>query len=112
MKRRNLMKAIPKCINCKVNMKSTTIKLGQAKADAWRCPKCKEELIHPEVAQRALLESKLRKGVKVKVGQLNKAPYVRFPKEFEVVVKKGDEVFIFLEGKDEIKLKVKHAQGG
>ena len=112
MKKRNLKNAVPMCINCNIIMKHTIIKLGEVKADAWRCPKCKEEIIHPDVAQRALLESKLRKGVKVKVGQLNKAPYVRFPKEFEAVVKKGDEVFVFLEGKDEIKLKVKHAQSG
>ena len=102
------MAPIPKCIHCQINMDTIEIMLGEVQARAWRCPKCGEEIIHPEDAQRALLEAKLRKGIKVKVGMLNQAPYVRFPKAFETVIHKGDEVSIILEGPDEIKLKVNH----
>lgn len=108
MRRRNIEKALPGCIHCQSEMAITSITIGDIEARAWKCVKCGEEIIHPEDAQLALIQSKLKKGIKVKVGLLNKAPYVRFPKEFGSLVHKGDEVSIFLEGPDEIKLKVRH----
>ena len=99
---------IPKCIHCQIGMTQSVIKLGTIDALAWRCPQCSEEIINPEDAEQALLEAKLRKGITVKVGTLNKAPYVRFPKAFESVIHKGDEVAIILDGPDEIRLKVTH----
>jgi hypothetical protein len=88
-------------------MKEKTLTLGDIRVRAWRCPKDKEETIHPEDAQKALLLNKLKKkGVKVKIGILNKAPYLRFPKEFNKILKKGDEVVVRVVSGDLIELEI------
>lgn len=95
----------PHCYKCGSEMKAKTIKLGDIQVRAWSCPKDEEEIIHPEDAQKALLLNKLKKkGVKVKVGILNKAPYLRFPKEFNNIIKKGDEVIVRVVSGDIIEL--------
>jgi hypothetical protein len=85
----------PHCYKCGSPMNKVTIKLGEISVRAWRCKKDGEEVIHPEDAQKALLLNKLKKeGIKLKIGILNKAPYLRFPKEFKELIKKGDEVTV------------------
>jgi hypothetical protein len=85
----------PHCFRCGSLMRPKTLRLGDIEVRAWRCSKDKEEIIHPEDAQKALLLNKLKKqGVKVRIGILNEAPYLRFPKEFRDIVKKGDEVLV------------------
>jgi hypothetical protein len=76
-------------------MKPNSIRLGGIHVRSWRCPKDGEEILHPEDAEFALTINKLRRhGIKVKVGILNKAPYIRFPKEFNTLLQKGDEVTV------------------
>jgi hypothetical protein len=89
------------CFRCGSTMKPRSIKLGDVSVRSWRCPKDGEEILHPKDAQKALFLNKLKKrGVKVKIGILNKAPYLRFPKAFLDILKKGDEVIIkVVEGK-------------
>lgn len=108
MKDTKLEDGVPKCIACKQNMKVVNVKLGNNPLRAWRCSKCGEEIIHPVDAQKALVLAKLKKRHDVKVGILNRAPYVRFPKEFGNVVHKGDVISILLESPKDIRLKVKH----
>lgn len=108
MKRRKLEDAKPICAVCRKGMDPIKLKIGEMGARAWRCPKCGEEIIHPEDAQLALIMAQLKKGMVVKVGILNDAPYVRFPKDFGHIIRKGDIVSIFMETTDEIRLKVRH----
>ncbi len=76
-------------------MRPKAIRLGGISVRAWRCPKDGEEIVHPDDAEFALTLNKLRRrGIKVKIGMMNKAPYIRFPKEFNILVQKGDEVLV------------------
>jgi hypothetical protein len=85
----------PHCFRCGTSMKPRAIRLGGISVRAWRCPKDGEEILHPDDAELALTLNKLRRqGVKVKIGILNKAPYIRFPKEFGRILVKGDEVIV------------------
>jgi ribosomal protein L37AE/L43A len=90
--KKDLEEGKPICIKCKKAMKAVQIKLGKVNARAWRCSKCGEEILHPLDAEKALLMAKLKKGIKLKVGILNKAPYVRFPKGFSKLLRKGETV--------------------
>ena len=110
MKPRKLEDAKPICAVCKKGMDAITLKVGEIDARAWRCPKCGQEIIPPEDARLALIMTQLKKGVEVKVGMLNDAPYVRFPKDFGRIIRKGDIVSIFMETASEIRLKVKRAE--
>ena len=85
----------PYCFRCGNSMKPKSIRLGGISVRAWRCPKDGEVILHPDDAELALMLNKLRRqGVKVKIGTLNKAPYIRFPKEFSRILVKGDEVVV------------------
>ena len=110
MKERKLDDGMPICIMCDIKMKPVKVTLSDNEVRAWRCSKCSEEIIHPEDAQLALIMAQLKKGVEVKVGILNEAPYVRFPKSFSHVIQKGDVVSIFLETANDIRLKIKHTE--
>ena len=110
MKRRKLEDAKPICAVCRKGMEPIKLKIGEIEARAWRCPKCGQEIIHPEDAQLALIMAQLKKGVEVKVGILNDAPYVRFPKDFGNIIHKGDIITVFMETTSEIKMVVKRAE--
>jgi hypothetical protein len=110
MRPRKLEDAKPVCAVCKKGMEPVKLKIGEIDARAWRCPKCAQEIIHPEDAQLALIMAQLKKGVDIKVGTLNDAPYVRFPKDFGHIIQKGDIITVFMEAADEIRLKVKHSE--
>ncbi len=110
MKERKLENGTPVCVTCEEEMKAVKATISGTDVRAWRCSKCGEEIIHPEDAQRALTIAQLKEGVEVKVGMLNEAPYVRFPKDFEYLIHKGDIVSIIPEAEDVIKLKVKHPE--
>ncbi len=85
----------PHCFRCGTSMKPRTVLLGKMSVRAWRCPKDGEEILHPEEAELALTLNKYHlQGVKIKIGTLNKAPYIRFPKLFGIILKKGDEVVV------------------
>jgi hypothetical protein len=85
----------PHCFRCGTSMKPKSLRLGGIQVRTWRCPKDGEEILHPEDAEFALTINKLRRhGIKVKVGMLNKAPYIRFPKAFNILFQKGDEVTV------------------
>jgi ribosomal protein L37AE/L43A len=103
---RELEKGKPICIKCKKVMKQTKIRLGETKVRAWRCSKCGEELIHPLDAEEALLLAKLKKGVKLKVGVLNKAPYIRFPKEFSKLLRKGEIISVAAKAPNQLSVKI------
>jgi len=107
MKHRKLEDAKPICAACRKGMDPIKLKVGDIDARAWRCTKCGQEIIHPQDAQVALIVNQLKKGVDVKVGTLNGAPYVRLPKDFGHILRKGDIVSVFLETAGEIRLKVK-----
>ena len=85
----------PHCFRCGTSMKPRMVLLGKMSIRAWRCPKDGEEILHPEEAELALTLNKYHlQGVKLKIGMLNKAPYIRFPKKFGMILKKGDEVIV------------------
>ena len=90
--KKDLEEGKPTCIKCKKAMEPVQIKLGTINARAWKRSKCGEEILHPLDTEKALLMAKLKKGIKLKVGILNKAPYVRFPKEFHKLLHKGETV--------------------
>jgi len=97
----------PHCFRCGTSMRPNSIRLGGIPVRTWRCPKDNEEILHPEDAEYALTMNKLRrKGVKVKIGILNKAPYIRFPKEFNRLLQKGDEVFVKVVSAKQIELRI------
>lgn len=106
---RPISEATPACIRCGLLMRAGSITLQGIRVKSWRCPKDGEELIEPQGAERALVLNKLRRGIEVKVGELNGAPYVRFTKEFEGFVHKGDTASIVLAAPDEIRLKLRHS---
>lgn len=103
---RDMERGKPICIKCKKAMVPTEIKLGEITTRAWRCTRCREELIHPLDAEQALLLAKLRKGIKVKVGWLNRAPYLRLPKEFSKLLRKGDVISVTASSTDKLFLKI------
>ena len=98
-----------KCYKCGNLMKASTTKLCDFTVRSWRCHKCGEEVLHPEDAQKALFINKMKKrGVKLKVGMLNKAPYIRFPKAFLDLLQKGDQVEIKVISNNEMRIKISH----
>jgi len=107
--KRDLWEGQPKCPNCGKLMNRTKVSLSGISVRAWRCPKCKEEALHPLDAEKALIVNKLKKiGIEVKVGELKEGPYVRFPKELSSVIKKGDIALIQAKALDEFLIKIKH----
>lgn len=111
MRKRDLWEGRPKCPNCNKWMDRTIIYLDGIRVRAWRCPKCKEEALHPIDTEKALLINKLKKqGIAVKVGELREGPYVRFPKEFATIIHKGDTALIRARSKDEFLIKIKHGR--
>jgi DNA-directed RNA polymerase subunit RPC12/RpoP len=110
LKERKLEDGTPVCITCSKKMKAVKVTISGTEARAWRCSKCGEEIIHPEDAQLALILAQLKEGVEVRVGILNEAPYVRFPKDFNHIIHKGDVVSIILETENDIRLKVRHPE--
>ena len=85
--------------------KSAAFLAGQ-RVRAWKCGSCGEEIAHPLDAQAALSLNKLKCGVGLKVGELNKAPYVRFTKDFSVVLRKGAHAVATLLSPTEIRIKL------
>tara|TARA_Y100000310_G_C20699965_1_gene828823 strand:+ start:1001 stop:1318 length:318 start_codon:yes stop_codon:yes gene_type:complete len=69
-----------KC-ECKGMMKKTQLKWKGIEVRGWVCSKCKEELIHPEDAQKALNIEKARKknALKVKLRKVGKSNVVTVP---------------------------------
>jgi hypothetical protein len=85
----------PHCFRCGNTMKPKSIRLGGISVRAWKCPKDGEVILHPNEAELALTINKYHlQGVKLKIGMLNKAPYIRFPKKFGLIIKKGEEVIV------------------
>ena len=96
------------CFRCGSSMKPNSIKLGDISVRSWRCPKDGEEILHPRDAQKALLINKIKKrGLELKIGILNNAPYLRFPKGFFAFFQKGDEVIVKVVSEKVIKLELK-----
>lgn len=108
-KKGDVWEGMPECFHCGTLMsKRTIVEIGGQKCRAWQCPKDGEEIVHPGDAQDALAANKLKHGVKLKVGELNKAPYVRFTKEFSKLLHKGGEVIATMVSPNEFKLKIVH----
>jgi len=85
----------PHCFRCGTSMKPSSVRIAGISVRSWRCPKDGEEILHPEEADLALTINKLKRhGIKVRIGILNKAPYIRFPKEFNKLLHKGDEILV------------------
>jgi hypothetical protein len=100
-----------RCFQCGTSMKPSSMILGEISVRSWLCPKCGEEVLHPDDAQKALFINKMKKrGVKLKVGILNKAPYIRFPKAFLALLQKGDQVEIKVISSNEMRIKISHDQ--
>lgn len=85
-----------KCIKCGGWAEEITLVVDGFRMRAWKCNKCGEEYLHPEDAEKALILSKYKKGIKVKVGALGESTIVRIPKELAHVLglTKGKEVEI------------------
>lgn len=95
----------PICPSCGKKMQPTTLTLSGRKLRGWKS-ECGEEIIHPQDAQQALAANKLKLGVKLKIGELNKAPYLRFTKDFSELLRKGSEAIASQISPDEIRLKI------
>ena len=74
----------------------------------WLCTKCKREYYSGDI-EKVLVYNKLKKmGIKVKIGIINKGPYVRLPKEVFSIIHKGDTATIRAKSKDEFLIKITH----
>lgn len=90
-------------------MKPSSVRIAGISVRSWRCPKDGEEILHPEEAELALTINKLkRRGITVKIGILNKAPYIRFPKEFNILLHKGDEIVVKMISAKTMEMSVVH----
>jgi hypothetical protein len=90
------MKEKMKCVKCDDWAEETTVVVDGFKMRAWRCSECREEYLHPEDAEKALILNKYKKGKKVKIGKLGESTIVRIPKELAQALgfTKGTEVKI------------------
>lgn len=91
-----------KC-ECGGSMEKIQMKWKNIEVKGWKCKKCKEELINPIDAQRALEIEKARKEnkLKVKLRRVGKSDVVTVPsiiKEMENL-KSGQELEWSIEGK-------------
>jgi hypothetical protein len=98
-------KGSPACPTCGKKMQPTTTTLAGQKVRAWKS-ECGEEIIHPQDAQKALTANKLKLGIKLRIGELNKAPYVRFTKDFSELLRKGGEAIVSQVSPNEIRIKI------
>ena len=97
------------CHNDNHKMNKTKVVIEGMSVRAWKCPKCKETVLHPGDAQKMLVFNKLKHGIPVKVGKLGEALMVRIPKEFAQFysIQKGGG--LILKGEDESRFEVKVA---
>jgi hypothetical protein len=110
VKEKDIWDATLRCPTCGKPMRKSVGKLGGTSVRMWKCS-CGDGAVHPEDAEKALTANKLRLGVRLKIGELNKAPYVRFSKDFSDLLHKGSEAVASMVSPDEIRLKiVKRAQ--
>lgn len=106
-KKKEFFDASFSCPSCgrQLTKRGSTLLAG-IKCRTFECVHCGDGIVHPEDAQRALDANKLRAGIRLKVGELNRAPYVRFTKEFSAVLHKGAQAIASLVSPDEIRLKI------
>lgn len=104
--KRDLWDAEHRCANCDSQMKKDFMSMEGMKVRAWKCPKCKEIVLHPEDAQKMLVFNKIKRGIPVKVGELGESLIIRFPKEVAEFYKisKGCEVVLKAENRNKLEL--------
>ena len=92
--KRDLWKAIHRCIKCDDVMEKKIFTIEGIKIRGWECSKCKETVLHPEDSQKMFIFNKLKKGLSVKVGELGKSLIVRIPREVAEFynISKGREI--------------------
>jgi len=96
-----------KCPDCGGWMKDTTVKYRGFPVRAWKCPKCKEEVLNPVDYDRAVILHKLKeKPEKVKAGKISGAPYIRLPVALKPLIPVGSKVLITVKDEDELILKI------
>ena len=105
MKEKDIWNATLRCPTCSKPMRKATGLLGMTRVRMWKCA-CGDGVVHPEDAENALAANKLKFGVRLKIGELNKAPYVRFSKDFSEFLHKGSEAVASIVSPDEIRLKI------
>jgi len=90
---RDIFNGDMKC-GCGEKMDKKKLKINGIYVRAWYCGKCKEEVLHPDDAQKVLILNKLRHGRPVKVGSLGKRLVVTIPSELArfLSIRKGSIV--------------------
>ncbi|OGI14852.1 hypothetical protein A3K63_04045 [Candidatus Micrarchaeota archaeon RBG_16_49_10] len=89
-------------------MKQTKVKLYGFQVRAWKCDKCKEITVDTIESDRARVLNKLReKPLVLKAGEMTDSTYIRFPKEYSMLVPLGSKVEITPKGEKEFILKIK-----
>ena len=102
----NLWEAEHKCLNCNKIMEKKELIIEGVKVRGWECNKCNETVLHPEDAQKMFIFNKLKRGLKVKIGELGQSLIIRFPKEAADFYKitKGKDIILKAEDMKKIEL--------
>lgn len=66
------------CHKCKVLTEPVTVSYGGYEIRGWRCPKCGEEMLHPEDAQ-FVLELKKTGKIEATVSRIGRQTVIRVP---------------------------------
>ena len=66
------------CHRCGVLVEPVIITFGGQEVRGWRCPKCGEEILHPQDAQLAFELSK-RKTIEARVSRVGRQTIIRIP---------------------------------
>ena len=93
MMKKDIWEGRIKCPDCKRWMEKTKVLVDNIKMRAWKCPKCRNESLHPVDVERALIFYQMKK-IAVKIGIMQQAPYVRFPKAMAPIMHKGDTMIL------------------
>ena len=102
----DLWEAEHKCLNCNQVMKKKELIVEGIKVRGWECNNCKETVLHQEDAQKMFVFNKLKRGLKVKIGELGQSLIIRFPKEATDFyrITKGKEIILKAEDMKKIEL--------
>ncbi|MCK4589599.1 MAG: AbrB/MazE/SpoVT family DNA-binding domain-containing protein [Nanoarchaeota archaeon] len=104
--RKDTWQARHTCTHCEIPMEKKKIIIEGIEIRGWECSKCKETVLHSEDAQKMLFLNKLKRGIKVKIGELGQSLIIRFPKEVVdfYKIKKGEDLTLRAEDMKRIEL--------
>ena len=106
--KRDLWNAEHRCTNCSKPMKKKELTVDGIKVRGWECTNCNETVLHPEDAQKMFIFNKLKRGLKVRIGELGQSLIIRFPKEATDFynITKGKDIILKAEDLKKIELDI------